>query len=87
MNWGAKNQKPLRGEPYLTIKIIKAERETFWYYKEVGNVYYVFDHRQQHRNGNWFYWIVDYDGSGRLVNENDIMILDNYKLPERLFEV
>ena len=91
--WKIKNQKPSGGEPYLTARIIGAKRPTFWYSNEIGETYYLWPTRRQHRPdrngmpGDWYYEVVDYTGSGKIVSECDIMILDDYKIPEELFEI
>jgi len=86
-----KNQKLLNGKPYLTAKIISAKRPTFWYANEIGETYYLWPTRYQHRPqqdgkpGEWYYEVVDH--TGKLINECDIIILDNYEIPDELFEV
>jgi hypothetical protein len=92
--WKIKNQKPLNGEPYLTARIVGSKLSTFWYAREIGETYYIHATRRQHKSkpdgttpGDWYYQVVDPSGSGKVLSECDIMILDDYKIPEELFEI
>jgi len=90
-----KNQKPLNGESYLTAKIVTSKYSTFWYEREIGELYYICPTRRQHRPyrngapGDWYYEVIGPFASKRFLLERDIeiVVLDEYKIPEELFEI